>query len=161
MTDEIAANYPNVSVINTYEISQQIEELIGLLVILTMIIVLPTLVLATLLIIALILLSYGDRRRDAARLLAIGATPRWVERLYLAESLSTTIFAFIVAYGLSLGISAVVVRMFLDITTFALFSAPLLWLFPGLLGGVALLSRVLWRQDRQPLQQILNYEENY
>ena len=106
LTDEIAANYPNVSVINTYEISQQIEELIGLLVILTMIIVLPTLVLATLLIIALILLSYGDRRRDAARLLAIGATPRWVERLYLAESLSTTIFAFIVAYGLSLGISA-------------------------------------------------------
>lgn len=160
LTQFAAKNFPNVSVIDTYKVSQQIERLIQLLVMITMLVVLPTLVLACLLIVALILLSYGDRRRDGARLLAIGAKQRFIKRLYLFESLSTTLLALVTAYTLSLLTSVIIVRYLLDIPATTLFSTSLALLFTGLLASIALLTRLMWLLDKQPLQQMLTYENN-
>jgi putative ABC transport system permease protein len=161
LSETVAKKSPNITVIDTHELGDQIEKLISRLIALTFVVLLPTLGLAMLLIVALTLLSYGDRRRDAARLLAMGASSTWVRRLYLIESLSTTLFSFLLAYALSSIVSALLARMLLEVPPTQLFSLPLFALFASLFFGIALLSFTLWRGDHQPLQQVLNYEENH
>jgi putative ABC transport system permease protein len=157
----VAQHMPNISVIDTREARSLAQKVVSALLLLTVIIVLPSLILAALLIIALILLAYGNRRRDAARLLAIGASHRFVERLYLIETVSTTLLASTVAYLLSLAATWYILSVLLDITLYTFFTPNLLLLWLCLLAGVALTGTITWKLDKRPIQRTLANEENY
>ena len=161
LTSFISANMPNVSVLDTREVGAIAEQVIQTLIVITFAIVVPPLVLASLLVVALVLLSYSGRRRDSARLLAIGARRRYIERLYLLETVATTLLASVAGYLTAVGATMYLTVHTLSLDTYVLIAPELAYVYGGLLAGVALVGILIWKQDKTPLQRTLAYEENY
>ncbi len=161
LSSYVARTLPNVTLINTRDAGDLATELIQTLLLIIFVIVLPPLILACMLIIALVILTYRSRRRDGARLLALGAPPHTIERRYLAETISTTLIASSAAYVLAVLSTWGITTYILDIDEHAFFNAPVVYTILGIVGGVLVLGILLWRSDRRPLARVLAYEENY
>lgn len=157
----VARTMPNISVLDTAELGPVLVRIIGTLLIIVYAIAVPPLVIAVLLIATLVVLSYASRRREGARLRALGATKALVRRLYLLESSSLSIVAAGAAYAVAVGITTYLVLFFMELPTVALF-APELLLGAGVLFLLVLgLGYYLFTSDRVPLRQLLAYEDGH
>ncbi len=161
MQSFLARGMPNVSVIDTSEVSTLVLRTIKTLLFVVFYVALPALILALLLIVVLIILEYGSRRRDGARLLALGAGRGWIERLYLFESVSTTLLSSAGAYLASIFTTWYVAKYFLELDVVTFYTTELLYGVFGLISGILLLGIILWRSDRKPLRELLAYESNH
>ncbi len=161
LIDFIANTMPNVSTIDTAEIGELVKNTITTLLLIIFYIALPPFILACALIIVLVILQYGTRRRDGARLLAIGAIPSWIERQYLLETISTTFLASIGAYLTAVVATSYVATQYLKLGTYSFYSPLIIYGLLGIIGGIWLISLLLWRTDKRPLHELLTYEDNY
>ncbi len=157
----LATNMPNVSVIETQTLGPILLRIIGTLMTIIYVIAVPPLLIATLLIATLVISSYAARRREGARLRALGATRRQVMLLYLGETISLTLFASLFSYLLGVGISFVVGRYFLEIDKTAFFDFELLFGLGLIVLIIAIIGGYLFKSDTMPLRQLLAYEENH
>lgn len=156
----VAANTPNVSVIKTNTLAPIILAIVGTLMVLVLIVTIPPLLIATLLIVTLIVSSFSARRREGSRLRALGATRIFVLRQYLAETLSLTAAATMVAYVVSCGLAYGLSQYFFKLNTLVLFDAKLLIGLALIAVLVALVGLYLFITDRTPLREILSYGDN-
>ncbi len=156
----LSTNFPNLSIINTSSITKIAETIIATLVLIILIITLPPIILSTLLIITIISSLSKDRKRDGARLMAIGKTGKFVRNYFILETSSTTLFASVFAYILSVFMSNFIVIYFLKIKEIIFIDMISLYIFIFLFIGIILLGLILWYKDKKNIKEYLNYEEN-
>ena len=156
----VAANTPNVSVIKTNTLAPLILAIVGTLMVLVLIVTIPPLLIATLLIVTLIVSSFSARRREGSRLRALGATRSFVLRQYLAETLSLTAVATLVAYVVSSALAYGISQYFFKLNTLVLFDGQLLTGLALIVVLVAVVGLYLFITDRKPLREILSYGDN-
>lgn len=154
----LATEMPNVSLLETQSIGPIIVKLIGTLMVLVYIIALPPLLIATLLITTLVVSSYGARRREGARLRAIGATRKQVLLNYLGETVSLTLVASVLSYLFSLIIAYAISNYFLGIESLVLFDVDLVIGLAVIIILVGLVGLYLFKTDTMPLRELLSYE---
>ncbi len=157
----LATNMPNVSVIETQALGPILVQIIGTLMALIFIIAVPPLLIATLLIATLVISSYASRRREGARLRALGATKQTVLLLYLAETVVLTLASSVTAYLLSVAISYGVSVYYIGVDTPALYDTGLVFGLTLVVALIAILGVYLFKSDTMPLRQLLAYEENH
>ena len=157
----LATTMPNVSEIETQALGPILVQIIGTLMTLIFIIAVPPLLIATLLIATLVISSYAARRREGARLRALGATKKQVLLLYLAETVVLTLVSAVSAYVLSMGISYGVSVYYIGVDTPALFDGQLILGLSLVVTLIAILGVYLFTSDTMPLRQLLAYEENH
>jgi putative ABC transport system permease protein len=160
LAGHLARELPNVTLIPTRDASALATELITTLLLIIFIIALPPLILACMLITTLIILTHNARRRDGARLLALGAPLHTIERQYIVETLSTTLVAASAAYVAAILSTWGITTYLLKIDEHGLFNTEVAYTILGIISGVLILGVFLWRSDRRPLARILAYEEN-
>jgi predicted lysophospholipase L1 biosynthesis ABC-type transport system permease subunit len=161
LTRFLATTMPNVSVIQTQAIGPILVELIGTLLALIYIIAVPPLLIATLLIATLVISSYASRRREGARLRALGATKGKVLVQYLGETVVLTLAAAVAAYVLGAGISYAVGTYYIGVENPAWFDSELVFGLSLVVALIAALGVYLFKSDTMPLRQLLAYEENH
>jgi putative ABC transport system permease protein len=156
----LAANAPNVSVLETQAIGPLIVQIVSTLMILVLVVTLPPLLIATLLIATLVVSSYAARRREGGRLRAIGATKQFVLKQYIAETISLTLVASVLAYVVSVIAAYLISQYFFKLGSVTLFDVQLvagLGLIVLLVGAIGL---YLFKSDTMPLRELLSYGEN-
>jgi len=156
----IGQNIPNVSFIETENLGAQLTVLISTLMTLVFFVTLPPLVIATLLIATLVVSSYESRRRDSAKLRALGATRSRVMIQYLVETISLTLIAAVLAYGVSLGITYIINYNFLELNAIALFDLELIFSFVTIILLVGLIGYYLFKSDKAPIRELLSYDQD-
>jgi predicted lysophospholipase L1 biosynthesis ABC-type transport system permease subunit len=152
---------PNVSSIDTAEIGTLVQNTLSILLAIVFYIVLPPFILACALIFVLVILQYATRRRDGARLLALGALPRWIERQYVLEMMSTTVLASIGAYITAVATTWYIATRYLEIDVFIFYNTEVIYGLLAILGGLFIVGVFLWRSDKRPLREFLAYEDNH
>lgn len=156
----LATEAPNVSVLETQAIGPLILKIVSTLMVMVLVVTLPPLLIATLLISTLVVSSFAARRREGARLRAIGASQSFVLKQYLLESVSLTLVAAVLAYVLSIAATYGVSQYFLKLDSVAFFDLELfigLGLIVVLVAGIAL---HLFKTDKMPLRELLSYGEH-
>ena len=156
----LSKNMPSVSLINTEEVGKLASQVVSILLLLIFIITVPPLVLATLLVVTLIISSYKIRKRDNVRLLILGATKAWVDKLYILETISTVLISSIFSYIFGALITYGIVKEYLKLVTVDLFDIKLIVILLGIVVGVILISILLSYSDKRKLREVLLYEEN-
>jgi putative ABC transport system permease protein len=151
---------PNATLINTSSITKVAENLINLLLVIIFIITIPPLVLSSLLIITILTTLAKERKRDGARLMALGKTHSFVRNYYIVESASTTIIASAFAYLFALLLSNFVIIKYLKIDNLVYFDFISFYIFIFILFGIIVVSIISWRSGNKSLRDYLNYEEN-
>ena len=154
----LAATMPNVSMIETQSIGPLLLQLVSTLLVLVLVVTIPPLLIATLLIAMLVVSSYANRRREGARLRALGMTKRTGFWLYILETLSLTMIATLLAYIVGMVVTAFISAQYLQLDTGALFDTELvagLGLLMVFILGIAL---YLYKTDTMPLRELLSYE---
>lgn len=159
LTSFLAQNFPNISIIDTFEITSLVQDLVGGLLVIIFTISIPPLALALFLIVTLIISSFAGRRKQSAQLLALGARTSFIVRLYYLETISTTIFSGILAYLAAIACTVVIATYYFKIKSVSLYNVELLIAFGFIVVCVMLLAFVIWRSDKRPLQELLAYEE--
>ncbi len=154
----LARSMPNISVIETQTLGQLVISIVSTLMVLVLFVTLPPLLIATLLIATLVVSSYAARRREGARLRALGASQRFVFWQYLAETLSLTLISAFVAYGLSVGVSYGLSVYFLELDSPALFDGGVVVGMLCIIGGITSIALYLFLTDRIALRELLSYE---
>ncbi len=154
----VATTMSNVSIINTQSIGPLLMRLVGTLTVLVLVVTIPPLLIATLLIATLVVSSYATRRRDGARLRALGLTRQKSFWQYLFETLSLTVVASFLAYGLSLLISALIGYYFLKLESVVLFDFELLLGLTLIVFFVTGIAFFLYKSDTMQLRELLSYE---
>ncbi len=157
----VARSMPNVSVLDTAELGTILSKIVGTLVIIVYVITIPPLVIAILLIVTLVVLSYSSRRREGARLRALGATTSLVRRIYLIETSSITLVSLVSAYLIASGVGSYLVLVVLGLPAVQLFAFELLIGALVLLVLVLGLGYYLFTSDRVQLRELLAYEEGH
>ena len=120
----------------------------------------PPLVLATLLVATLTISSYTSRKRDGSRIIILGATKKFIERLYLFESLSVIIIAGLLSYSLGIISTHIVAVTVLELPEAVWFNKEVAFIFLGLLGIITIVAMTLSRTDTRTIRETLIYEEN-
>ncbi len=156
----VGTEMPNISVIDTQSIGPQIIKLVETLLILVLVVTLPPLLIATLLISTLVISSYASRRREGARLRAIGATRAYVLRHYLIETVSLTLFSAVISYALSVLISYGINTFFLKLDSTVFFDTELLVGLGLIVTSIGCIGLYLFKTDTMPLRELLSYESN-
>jgi len=156
----LAREMPNVSVLETQTFGPLIIKLVSTLLTLVLIVSLPPLLIATLLIATLIVSSYANRRREGARLRAIGATRLSVLRQYLLETISLTLASAVLAYLVSMLTAFAISTYFLGLDTVAFFDLQLVLGLALIVILVGLIGLYLFKTDTMPLRELLSYESN-
>jgi len=156
----IGQNIPNVSFIETENLGAQLTILISTLMTLVFFVTLPPLVIATLLIATLVVSSYQSRRRDSAKLRALGAKRSSVLIQYLVETISLTLIAAVLAYAVSLGITYIINYSFLELNSIALFDLKLIFSFVTIIFLVGLIGYYLFKSDKAPIRELLSYDQD-
>lgn len=157
----ISRTMPNVSSLDTAEIGVLIQDTVSTLLLIVFYIALPPFILACALIIVLVILQYATRRRDGARLLAIGALPSWIERQYLLETMSTTLLASIGAWLTAIATTWYVATHYLELDVFTFYNNEIVYGLVGIFGTLFITGLILWRTDKRPLRELLAYEDNH
>jgi putative ABC transport system permease protein len=154
----LAEEMPNVSLIETEAIGKVLVELLSLLLVLVFTITLPPLIIATLLIVTLIISSYSMRRRELARLRALGLTKQTAFRLYVSEAVSLTIVATLLGYVMSIVVTWLANEFLLELEKIVIY-APIVLIGIGLIVvTVVILAVFLFLRDTMPLRELLSYE---
>ncbi len=156
----VANEMPNISILDTQAIGPQILRLVQTLLILVLIITLPPLLIATLLIATLVVSSYESRRREGARLRAIGATRGSVLRQYLVETISLTLLSAVISYALSVLISYGINTYFLKLSSTVFFNLELVIGLGLIVSCIGCIGLYLFKTDTMPLRELLSYESN-
>ena len=156
----LASDMPNVLVIETQALSETVVGIIATLTTLVLIVTAPPLFIATLLIITLIISSYSNRRKEGARLRALGATRRFVLWQYLVETIFLTLIAAATAYLFSVIISYGINIYFLEFDSSVWFDKELVFSLLGLIALIGLTGWYLSFRDTMPLRELLSYEQN-
>ncbi len=154
----LAAAMPNVSLIETAAVGKVLIELLSLLLILVFVITLPPLIIATLLIVTLIVSTYGIRRRELARLRAIGLSKQHAFTLYIVETSALAVLATIGAYLVSVAATWLINYVSLELATTVWFSWSLVIGMGVIICCVGILARALFIRDTMPLRELLSYE---
>jgi len=154
----LARTMPNISVIETQTLGQLVIQIVTTLMVLVLFVTLPPLLIATLLIATLVVSSYATRRREGARLRALGASHRFVFWQYLAETLSLTVFSAVLAYLLSVIIAYGLSAYFLELDSPAIFDAQVITGMLCILVGIAGIALYLFKTDKLALRELLSYE---
>jgi ABC-type antimicrobial peptide transport system permease subunit len=154
----VATSMSNVSVINTQSIGPLLVQLVGTLTVLVFIVTIPPLLIATLLIATLVVSSYASRRREGARFRALGLTRQKSFWQYMCETLSLTVVASFLAYGLSVVISALISSYFLKLESVVLFDLELLAGLALIVFFITGIAFFLYKSDTMQLRELLSYE---
>ncbi len=158
-TKFLAQNFPNISIIDTAEITKFAEGLIGGLLVIIFVISIPPLVLALFLIVTLIISSFEGRRKQSAQMMALGAKKKFIERLYYLETISTTLFSGVLGYLTAILGTLFIARYYFKIESTSLYNVELLIALGAIILFVVILAKVLWKSDKKPLRELLSYEE--
>lgn len=156
----VAREMPNISVLDTASLGQQVVTLVRTLLTLVFVITLPPLIIATLLIATLVVSSYESRRREGARLRALGATRAYVLRHYLIETISLTLISTVFSYVLSVIISFFVNTYYLKFDSKVFFDAELVIGLGLIVFSIGLIGLYLFKRDTMPLRELISYETN-
>jgi putative ABC transport system permease protein len=154
----LATEFPNVSMIETDAIGPLVAELIATLLVLVLVVTVPPLLIATLLVATLVVSAYAERRRESARLRALGATQLYTFWQYVVETLSLTVLAVFAAYGVSVGVVLLINSYFLELDTVVLFATELFVGGAIILVAITSIAWYLFKTDRLPLRELLSYE---
>jgi putative ABC transport system permease protein len=154
----LAETMPNVSLIETAAVGEILLELLRLMLGLVFIVTLPPLVIATLLVVTLIVSGYSIRRRELARLRALGLTKRRAFVLYVFETVSLTVAATVLAYLSGIAATWSANYFVLELDQIVFFD-PVLGLGIGVIVvAVTSLAWLLFKTDTMPLRELLAYE---
>lgn len=156
----VAKNMPNISILDTQAIGPQIIKLVQTLLVLVLIITLPPLLIATLLIVTLVVSSYESRRREGARLRAIGATKSYVLKHYLVETIFLTLVSAALSYLFSIGITYFINKFFLKLSSSVFFDMELVFGLGMIVFGIGFIGLYLFKTDTMKLRELLSYESN-
>ncbi|MFN4181220.1 MAG: ABC transporter permease [Candidatus Paceibacteria bacterium] len=151
---------PNASIINTSSITALAEKIISFLVVIILMITLPPLLLSAFLIITLLATVAKERKRDGARLMALGRTRNFIRNYYILESIATTLFAAVLAYVVSILVTNLLILKYLDIDSLVYVEPVSLYVFSFTLVLLLSVSLLMWRSGGRSLREYLNYEEN-
>ncbi len=154
----LAHEMPNVSMIETQDIGPLLETLIGTLMLMIAVVTLPPLLIATLLIATLIVSSYAARRREGARLRALGASRNRLFWYYVLETLAVTVAASTLALLSSVAITYGVGVYYLGLDSTVWFALELVFGFGLIIVMVGGLAWYLFKTDTLPLRELLSYE---
>jgi len=160
LSQELSRDFPNVSLIDTSSVAEIAENIIGLLLVVILIITIPPIVLSTLLIVNIITLLSQDRKRDGARLMALGKTREYVRNFFILESTVTLVMSSIGAYLFAFLVSNYLIAKLLEIDTVVYLDFVSLFIFAALFVGIILVSVFIWTRGSNSLREYLNYEEN-
>jgi putative ABC transport system permease protein len=156
----VATQMPNISVLDTQSIGLQILNIVRTLLVIILIITLPPLLIATLLVVTLVVSSYESRRREGARMRALGATRVYVLRHYLVETISLTLVSALISYILSVCISFLVNKFFLKFDSNVFFDGELVVGLGLIVLCIGLVGFYLFKRDTAPLRELISYETN-
>lgn len=156
----LGKEFPNVTVINTDSIKKIVEQVVDALLIIILIVTMPAILLSVLLIIIILVSVAKERKRDGVRLMALGKTSGYVRNYYIAESVSTTVFASTFAYLFSILVTNFLIIKYIKIDSVILFDIVSFYIILSIVLGISVLSTFLWRSGTISLRSYLNYEEN-
>lgn len=156
----LSSDFPNVSLIDTSRIRKIAENIIGLLLVVILVITIPPIILSTLLIINIIILLSKDRKRDGARLMALGKTKTYLRNYFILESSVTLILSSVGAYVFAFLVSNFLAVRYLELDNIIYLDSVSLYVFISLLLGIVLVSLFIWTTDSKSIKDYLNYEEN-
>ncbi len=156
----LSQNVPNANIINTKSITNIAENLINILLLIILIITIPPLFLSSMLIVTILGSVATERKRDGARLMALGKTQNYVRNYYIIESTSTVVLASSFAYILSVILSNFLIIKYLKIENIVYFDFVSFYIFVFILLSIILTSITLWKSSGRSLKEYLNYEEN-
>lgn len=158
-TKFLSQNFPNISIIDTKEITKFAQNLIGGLTVIIFVISIPPLVLALFLIITLIISSFEGRRKQSAQMMAIGAKQKFIEKLYYLETMSNTILSSVLGYLTAILATLFIAKYYFKIKNVSLYNIELIIALGVIIFAIILLANLLWRGDKKPLRELLSYEE--
>jgi putative ABC transport system permease protein len=156
----LATQAPNVSVLETQAIGPLIIQIVRTLMVLVLVVTLPPLLIATLLIATLVVSSYAARRREGGRLRAIGATKEFVLKQYIAETISLTLVASVLAYMVSVVAAFLISQYYFKLGSVTLFDLQLVVGLGLIILLVGVIGLYLFKSDTMPLKELLSYGEN-
>jgi putative ABC transport system permease protein len=156
----LAKEIPNASLIDTGNITKIAEDLIGVLLLIILVITIPPLFLSGMLIVTILASVAKERKRDGARLMALGKTHMYIRNYYILESTSTVVLASGFAYIFALLVANFVIIKYLKISNLVYFDLVSSLIFVFILFGIIFTSILLWRAGGKSLKEYLNYEEN-
>jgi len=154
----IARSFPNISVIETQSIGPLLQEIIGTLTVLILVVSLPPLLIATLLIAMLVISSYATRRREGARLRAIGMSHSYNFWLYITEATTLTLVATVLAYGVGCVVTYLVSIYFFGLESIVWFDMELVVMLGLVIFFICGMAVYLFKTDHMPLRELLSYE---
>lgn len=154
----IAQEMPNVSMIETESLRPQLLSLMNTLLTLVFVIAFPPLLVALLLIVTLVISNYGTRRREGARMRALGATRAYVMTEYLTETISLTLVSGVVAYIIGVLTTGGLTSYYLKIDSLALFDPELVLGLLLIVGVVGIIGVYLYVTDKTPLRDVLSQD---
>ncbi len=160
VSKKLASDFPNVSLIDTGKISRIAEDVIGLLLVIILIITIPPIVLSTLLIINIIIIMSKDRKRDGARLVALGKTKKYLRNFFIFESIITLLLSSLAAYVFALLVANFLVIKFIEIKKMVYFDLVSFYIFISLLCAILIVSFFVWAKGTGSIRDNLNYEDN-
>lgn len=160
LTNFLATQFPNVSIIDTGEVRSFASNIIDGLLVIVFVISLPPVVLALFLIVTLIISSFAGRRKQSAQLLALGAQRGFIEKLYYIETVFTTLCSGILGYGTAILATIGITKYYFKINSIILYDVEIFIAFGVILVTVLVLASILWRSDTKSLRELLSYEEN-
>ncbi|MDQ3076199.1 MAG: FtsX-like permease family protein [bacterium] len=156
----LAQSVPNASFVNTSNITEIGLSLVKFLSVIILVVTIPPIVLSVLLIITILATLSTERKRDGARLMALGKTKSFIRNYYILESQSTTIIAAFLGYVISLAIANFLILQYLKIDSVIYVELLSLYVLLAILGGILIASIVMWRSGNKSLREYLNYEDN-
>ena len=154
----LAKTMPNVSMIETETIGLLLLQIVSTLLVLVLVVTIPPLFIATLLIAMLVVSSYATRRREGARLRALGLSQKESFWQYLVETMSVTLVATICAYGFGVLATALISTYFLKLESVVLFDGQLILGLGLVLFFIIAMAVYLYKTDGMPLRELLSYE---
>lgn len=157
---DLPKDFPNLSIINTANIVQTLESVIQILIFIILIITIPPIILSTLLIVSIIASLSKDRKRDGARLIALGKTKDFVRNYFIFETTSTTLMSSMAAYIFSIFIVNIIILFYIKIKNVVYIDKISLYIFLILCISIICLGILLWYKDKKNIKEYLNYEEN-
>lgn len=160
LSKKLSSDFPNVSLIDTSRLTSIAENVIGLLLIIILIITVPPIVLSTLLIINIITILSNNRKRDGARLMAIGKTKNYLRNFFIFESTITLVISSVTAYFFAVLLSNYLSIKFIDIKNIVYFDSVSFYIFISLFMGIIIFSLFIWTKGSGSIKDYLNYEEN-
>ncbi|HMO79095.1 MAG TPA: ABC transporter permease [Candidatus Paceibacterota bacterium] len=156
----LSTNFPNISAIDTKDVSVVIDAIISSLLIIIVVVSIPPIILSLFLIVNLILSSFSNRKKQSAQFKAIGATDYFVKKIYYLEAISATLIGSVFGYITAIFANLIISKNYLKIDRVKIFDENLIFILLLILLLIFIISFVIWKSDKRSLRELLSYEEN-